>query len=165
MRDLLVLSKWFDGLETAPQGDLKEIGYRIVKIVLGKENEIDSSDDVYPMSKIWKDIEKNALGTYDAYMEKKKFGEEHGRKMDPASIMAWQYCQLHPKASANEVGEYLYSQGVLEKGSEANKKGPFAKVYDLEGWKERKNSDWEFGRNSENSIGIQERNPNGTPIF
>ena len=133
-----------------------------------KEDEIDTSKDVYPMSKVWADIQKDALGTYNAYSERKKYGEEHGKKMDSASLLVWQYCQSHPNATVNEVGEYLLSKGIDKRGNEANKKGIYSKIYDLEGWKKRKNSDWEIGKSSEipnqNSEGL-ERDNNGFPIF
>ncbi len=158
MRDILVLKKWFEGLENAPEKDLREIGFRIVQVVLEKENEIDSSKDVYPMSKIWKDISKEIFGTYDAYIKKKQYGEDFGKQMDPASILTWQYCQSHPGAKASDVGEFLISKGIDKKGSPANKKGLWSKIYDLDGWKNRKDPNWGVGKNSEISSEILKEN-------
>ena len=153
MRDMLVLSKWFNGLETASEKELREIGYRIVKLVL--EQEIDTSNDVYPLSKIWKDIESDALGTYTSYMEKKKYGEEHGRRQSNESIEVWKYCQSHPGAKATEVGEYLESIGYSIKS--ASKKGPWSKIYDLPGWKERNNSNFLNSEKSSDSDSDSEK--------
>ena len=172
MRDILALGKWFEGMDTAPEEDLKEIGFRLVKLIMEQEDKIDTSKDVYPISKVWADIQKDALSTYDAYTKKKQYGEEHGKKMDPASILVWKYCQVNPKAKADEVGEYLKSKGIDKSGSSVNKKGIWSKIYDLEGWKNSKNSEWEFGKNSDfseensdrNSEEV-ERNSDGIPIF
>lgn len=170
MDSLLILRKWFNGLENAPDEVLDLLGSRIIKLLLNKE--IDDSNDDWEYAKVWMDIKKDVLGTYNAYQKNKEYGELHGKKMDPASILTWQYCQDHPKANVNEVGEFLLSKGIDKRGSATNKKGIYSKIYDLDGWKQRKNSDWEFGKSSENSNGIpnqnseeMERNSDGIPIF
>lgn len=170
MDSLLILKKWFPGMDNAPDEELDMYGGRILKLLLHRE--IDDSKDDWKTQQIWANIKKDVLATHDSYEERKKYGEEHGRKMDPASILTWQYCQDHPQANANEVGEFLLSQGIDKRSPATNKKGPYSKIYDLDGWKQRKNSEWEFGKSSESFIGIQnqnsdeiERNSDGTPNF
>lgn len=144
MRDLLVLSKWFEGMETAPEEDLREIGFRVVQLVLGKEAEIDDSKDIYPMAKVWKDIKKDAIGTYDAYIQKKQYGEQHGKKMNPISIDIWKYCQNNDKVKAPDVAKYLIEEmGYREEEVLSNsKKGQYSKIYDFPGWKNRNKLNW-----------------------
>ena len=166
MRDVLILSKWFDGLENVSDDVIKILGFRIVKNLI-MEKDIDTSTDDPLLKKVWMDIRKDAVGTRDAYEDKKKYGENHGKKMNPASIEAWKYYQYHGKATAKEVGEFLESQGYEIRSSA--KKSPWSKVYDLPGWKNKDNKDWlkELGL-SENSIENSEeieRNSDGIPIF
>ena len=157
MRDILILSKWFKGLEDAPDEVLQILGYRIIKeLVLNKE-EINTSNDDWNIKKIWFDIKKDALGTYDSYKDKKEYGKEHGKKMNPISIEVWKYCKQHEGAKAKEVGEYLQSCGFDITSN--SKKGLYSKVYDLPGWKNKNNKNWlkELGI-SENSDSDSEKN-------
>ena len=166
MDSILVLRKWFNGLENAPDEMLDLLGGRIIKLLLGKE--IDTSQDDWSYAKAWKDIEKDALGTYNAYQQKREYGQSHGKKMDPASVLTWQYCQDHPHANAIEVGEYLLSKGIDKRGRATKTKGIYGSIYDLDGWKQRKNSEWEFGKSSENSEQNSEeieRDSDGRIIF
>ena len=71
MKDVLILSKWFDGLENVSDDIIKILGFRIVKNLI-MEKSIDTSTDDPLLKKVWMDIQKDALGTRDAYEEKKE---------------------------------------------------------------------------------------------
>ena len=163
MRDILILSKWFDGLEDAPDEVLKTLGYRIVKELVLDKGEIDNSEDDWQIKKIWLDIKKEVLGTYDSYKSKQEYGKEHGKKMNPISVEVWKYCQEHEGAKAKEVGEYLESLGYDIKSN--SKKGVYSKVYDLPGWKNKDNKTWLNAEGLSESSEKLERNSVGIPIF
>ena len=162
MRDMLFLSKWFTGLEEAPDEVLKEIGFRMIKELIMNKEKGDHSNDPWEFKKAWLDIEKEAIATYNEYNKKREYGEQHGKKMDPKSVLVWKYCQTHKGAKGPEVGAYLKSQGY-DIVSQA-KKGPYSKIYDLPGWKNRDNPSWlkeleisdefvsKFDQNSEKTV-------------
>ena len=156
MRDMLFLSKWFKGLEDAPDEVLQIIGFRLVKELIMNKGEIDTSADDWTYKKAWADIKREAVATYESYQKKREYGEQHGKKMNPISIDAWKYYQKNPDASAADVGEYLVGKGYTDIVGGAKKK--FSKVYDLPGWKNRNNKDWlkelGFSENSDENCTI-----------
>lgn len=153
MRDFLIKADWFKGMETANDEVLKEIFYRTMKLGM-MEQEIDTSQDVYPISAIWSGIEGNIVRMKNAQESYQEYGKTHGRKAKGQDDDIKAYKLAHPAARVKEVGEAL----GYEPGNSG--KGPFAWIYDNKGWKEavkeikaEKNSDKipKSEKNSENS--------------
>ena len=169
MRDILILSKWFNGLEDAPDEVLETLGGRIIKELILDKGEIDVSNDDWNIKKIWLDIRKDVLGTYNSYKDKQEFGRNNGRKKDEEkNILIWKYCQENPNCKVADVGRYLESLNIDIKSKSA--KGEYSKIYDMDGWKSRKDEGWlekmgysenseEISEKSENKIGKSESNP------
>lgn len=164
MKNIMILSQWFEGLEEAPDEVLDTLGGRIIRELVLEREVIDCSNDDWTIKKSWLDIKGDIERTYDSYKNKQEYGKEHGKKANSVSIEAWKYCQEHKNAKASDVGDYLKSIGY-DIISTASKKGEYSKVYDLAGWKNRNNANWLKEMGYEEPVPAIERDANNFPIF
>lgn len=131
MRDLVVKASWFEGFEKAPEEIKKEIFYRIIKQGCFEE-EVDCSNDDWSLDSNWKHIQGNIQRMKEAQEHKQEFGKTHGRKPMANEEKIYGYLQQHPSAKIAEIGAAL----GLDEGHSS--KGPYAYIYDMGVWKNRK---------------------------
>ena len=133
MRDLLIKSDWFKNFSNVPD-DIKDIIFsRIIRQGCFEE-EIDTSKDGenWGLEVAWGEIQGNIQRMKEAKEQKQNYGKIHGRKPAANEKEIYEYIQEHPSAKVAEIGSAL----GLEAGYSS--KGPYAYVYDMQVWKDRK---------------------------
>lgn len=145
MRDVLIKADWLPAIKNAPEEVKKELFYRIIKYGCLEEENIDVSKDEWFLANSWETIKGNLDRMKDARTKSQEYGKKVGRKMICDPMMIYMYCQAHPNAKVNEVGE------ALNLPQRATNKGMYSYIYDNPGWKNRKAIDWHYeAENSEN---------------
>lgn len=144
MRDVLVKAEWFEEIKNAPEEIQKELFYRIIKVGCFEE-EVDTQNDEWGVSNAWFNLKGHIDRMKDAHNMNVENGRKNGRKIMADPQLVYDYCQENPKAKVNEVGIALnLPQSVAGKG-------PYAYLYDNEGWKNRKTPGWIYGEDNKNS--------------
>lgn len=148
MRDLLIKGDWLVAIKNAPEDIKKELFYRIIKYGSLEEDVIVGEED-WSISNAWKNIKGDIDRMKAAHENSISVGKNTGRKSAADPILVWKYCQDHPSANVDEVGNNL---NLPRKNG---KKGDFGYLYENQGWKNRKDKLWlENFSNNDSNIGI-----------
>lgn len=139
MRDLLIKESWFPGVDRASEEEKMKLFYMIVKYgCLEEEVEELSEEDQknWGLVNAWETAKGNIDRMKFAQEQQVEYGKKVGKKNNADPVLIWEYCQRHPKCKVNEIGE------ALQLPQTNASKGPYSYIYENEGWKNRKDSNW-----------------------
>jgi hypothetical protein len=151
MRDLIIKKDWLPGIERAPEEVKQQLFYRIVKYgCLEQEVEDLPSDADWGLVNAWERAKADIDRMKTAQEQSIEYGKNNGKKNHADPILIWEYCQKHPNCKVGDIGEALHLPQTNAS------KGPYSYIYENEGWKNRKNSNWNSNLEEKNSrIGME----------